>query len=274
MQTTQDIEKIYETSGDAVRRSGFNEVKARQEYARYVDYLDSHFDLKKMHLLDVGCGNGWSSFLLAEKAKTVTAIDIHDDKFEPPFSQNLSYKKSSATQMSFADNSFDIVTTHECLEHVTDPQKALREFDRVLKPNGYIVVVGPNLFSLIQSIRGLFIYVWQNRPLTAIFWRSQNSPRHPHGNTVFEIIFAFFKNTWSIFKLLLFKKPLFQMRTPDFTPPFHADNDACYYLNSLDLKYFFESKNYKIIAIGKHSSSPFMTMIPSGTWFIAQKPEV
>jgi SAM-dependent methyltransferase len=266
------LAQIYEHSEEHVRRSGFSEEQARSAYSSYVDYVDYFCNLKNKSVLDVGCGNGWSSFLLSLKQANVTGVDLHPRSFEPPISSLLRYQQGSATQLPYSDRSFDIVTTHECLEHIDSPIMAMNEFDRVLKSGGYVCIVGPNLLSLLQSIRGLTNYVWKVRPWSGIFWRQPDMPRHPHGNTLPEIIARLVVHSFWIVKLLILRKPLFQMRTPDLNPPFHADNDACYYLNPLDLKYYFKSKGYEIINTSGKNRPAWLALLPSGTWFCARKP--
>lgn len=272
MSVQDSLARVYEFSSDHVRRAGFNEQQAHQAYDAYVDYVNHFAPLRGKKTLDVGCGNGWSAFLLSQKGAVVTGVDLHANSFEPSLSSNLNYKQGSATQLPFANESFDIVTTHECLEHVESPLKALSEFDRVLKSGGYVCIVGPNLLSLLQSIRGMTSYVWKVRPLRGIFLRQPGMPLHPHGNTLPEIFTRFFVHAFWILRLLVFRRPLMKLRKPDLVPPFHADNDACYYLNPLDLKYYFALRGYEIINVSGRNRPEWLAMVPSGTWFCARKP--
>ncbi|MBY0314602.1 MAG: class I SAM-dependent methyltransferase [Bdellovibrionales bacterium] len=267
-----NLQKIYAELDGSVRRKGLNRDSSEPIYASYLNLIKSNIELNGKSVLDIGCGSGWSSFFISKFAKKVIGLDLHKNGYEPDSSDNLEFKTGSAEQLDFDDEIFDVVTTNECLEHVPHPDVALTEFDRVLKPGGYVVISGPNLFSLLQSLRGLTQYVWSNRPLYTIFYRSPSLPKHPHGNTFPEILVNLFKNLYFITKLYWMKKPLFKRREPDLIPPFHADNDACYYLNPLDLKYFFESKGYTVVTFSKNRPG-FMAMMPSGTGFVARKPE-
>lgn len=272
IKNTAELENIYRFSSENVRRSGFDELKAEASYSNYVKYVNHFGKTDDKSILDVGCGNGWSSYFLAKNSNKVTGIDIHSDGFEPKITQNLTYKQSSAMSIDFPSSTFDVVTTHECLEHIPNPELALNEFDRVLKPGGYIIIVGPNLFSLLQSIRGLMFYVWKNRPLSTILFRNSEMPKHPHGNTLPEVVVNTFKNIFYIFRLYFTSKAIFKLREPDLRPPFHADNDACYFLNPLDLKYFYESRGYQVLNISGIDRSKYLAMVSSGTWFAARKP--
>lgn len=267
------LENLYKASPENVRRSGFDEMAAETSYSRYVKYINHFTKLEDKSILDVGCGNGWSSYLLAKHSKSTTGIDLHIDGFEPQISERLTYKQSSAIKIDFPNSTFDIVATHECLEHIPNPELALKELDRVLKPGGYVFIVGPNLFSILQSLRGLLFYVWKNRPIYTILIRKAEMQNHPHGNTLPEIVMNTFKNIYFIFRLYLSKKAIFKLREPDIKPPFHADNDACYYLNPLDLKYFYQSRGYQILNISGVDRSEHIAMVSSGTWFAAQKPK-
>lgn len=271
IQKLNDLQTIYKELHGNVRRHGLSKFSSKPIYASYLELIDSHVDLGGKSVLDVGCGNGWSSFFLSQSAKKVIGVDLHSHGFEPDLSPKLEFKTCSAENLEFASNTFDVVTTNECLEHVPNPMLALSEFDRVLKSGGYVVISGPNLLSILPTFRGLTRYVWKNRPISNIFLRSPSLPKHPHGNTIPELVLTFFKNIYCILNLYLFRRPLFKIREPDIVPPFHADNDACYLLNPLDLKYFFESKGYRIITYSKNRPS-MLTMIPSGTGFVAQKP--
>ncbi len=273
MSAAKSLSKVYSESQEHVRRAGLDIEKAHVAYGAYVNYVDGFTSLAQKVVVDVGCGNGWSSHLLSTKGACVTGVDLHAAAFEPTKSPHLNYQQGSATALPFASASADIVATHECLEHVDSPQKALAEFDRVLKPGGMVFVVGPNLLSVLQSFRGLLIYVWKSRPVKNIFFRSQGMPSHPHGNTLPEIFVKLWVHLYWIAKLGLLRVPLFQMREPDLKPPFHADNDACYYLNPLDLKYYFESRGYEIVNYSGKNRPTSTALIASGTWFCARKPE-
>lgn len=118
-------------------------------------YLSIHkiiFDLinkflpgqKKLKILDAGCGSG----LLAKKLKSigeVIAVDIHPQALKLTRSRGVKVKKTSITKLPFKENSFNLVTSIDVLYHqsVKNDQKALKEFYRVLKPNGILILRVP-----------------------------------------------------------------------------------------------------------------------------------
>jgi len=51
-------------------------------------------------------------------------------------------------KLPFDDRSFDYVTCLEGLEHIENPQQAMREFSRLLRPGGHLIVSVPNILNI------------------------------------------------------------------------------------------------------------------------------
>lgn len=102
-------------------------------------------------LLDVGCADGTYTRRLADGFLSVDAIDIEPERLAD-FRKSLSRMNQqairvhdmSASDIGFRDNSFDMVTAIEVLEHVADLDGTLSEVSRVLKPGGRFCVTTPN----------------------------------------------------------------------------------------------------------------------------------
>ena len=97
--------------------------------ARFIEEQDLH----DARVLEVGAGSGQ----LQDMVEDYTGLDIAGSArryFHKPFVEG------SATDLPFPDNEFDSVWTIWTLEHVPDPQKALEELRRVVKPGGYLYV--------------------------------------------------------------------------------------------------------------------------------------
>lgn len=58
---------------------------------------------------------------------------------------------ADAHELSVIDKSFDVVLSNQMLEHVADPERALREFYRVLKPGGKLILTAPQAWQLHQE---------------------------------------------------------------------------------------------------------------------------
>ncbi len=106
-------------------------------------------------MLDAGCGIGhWGRVLsphLHQQCRVV-GVDLEEAWIEQSkahaasrgLQERFHYQKGDVTSLDFPDNTFDIVTCQTVLIHVADPIKVIKEFKRVLKPNGLLAVVEPN----------------------------------------------------------------------------------------------------------------------------------
>jgi SAM-dependent methyltransferase len=99
-------------------------------------------DLRGKRLLDLGCGAGENSVYFAKRGAACVATDYSPGmvavalKLAESAGVKIEGKVMSATDIEFADNSFDIVYASNLLHHVPDTPKAVREMHRVLKPGG------------------------------------------------------------------------------------------------------------------------------------------
>ena len=112
--------------------------------ANSAEHLRPHLD-GGARLLDVGAGPGTITVEFARHVAHVTATEIGEMELalaRAPAAeagvQNIDFRVEDAHALSFADDTFDIVHTHQVLQHVADPVQALREMRRVAKPGGVV----------------------------------------------------------------------------------------------------------------------------------------
>ncbi|WP_276481155.1 class I SAM-dependent methyltransferase [Paraflavitalea pollutisoli] len=88
-------------------------------------------------------------FANLSRRSMVTTVDI-----EPGFYKSIdkSITFADATQLQFADNSFDIIIANHILEHIPDDRKAMREIYRVLQQQGVAILQAPWSQSLPATI--------------------------------------------------------------------------------------------------------------------------
>ncbi len=268
LDTNEQLQTLYR-SGDAVRTSGLGRAEAERHYADYVDFVRRFQTTGK--LLDVGCGVGWSTAVFANHGYDATGIDLNPEAFEPPAQDGLTLCFGSALEIPYPEASFDIVSSYQVIEHVPDPKAMLEEMLRVVRPNGVICVVGPNLLGLGGSAASLLKYVWKNRPLASILFRTSSMPRHPFGNTLPEAVGQLIRNVTLICSKQLTSDATFTMRQPDLEPPFHADNDATYVCNPTDLVRFFRRRDCRVLQDVRPGRSRLTRMLATGTWVAVRK---
>lgn len=104
-------------------------------------------------VLDVGCRVGTTLLKLHQMDYTPTGIDIVPEYVEAAKKYSgCPVYTMGASNMSFEDESFDMIICTETLEHVLSQLETLQEFHRVLKPNGKIFLSVPNPYHLPRVV--------------------------------------------------------------------------------------------------------------------------
>lgn len=111
-------------------------------------YLFARQYVSEKVVLDAACGTGYGTAMLAKKARNVVGVDNSRDAILHGIKNyqktNVHFMQMDCCQISFKDNSFDVVISFETLEHITNMNLFLKELQRVLKPGGVLLVSTPN----------------------------------------------------------------------------------------------------------------------------------
>ena len=100
---------------------------------------------KKGMLIDFGCGTGW--FLeYARNHYKVAGFEPTENLAK--FTSDLLKIQIESDVRKFKDNSFDIITAFDVIEHVAEPRKTFQEFFRLLKKDGILLIYTPNADSI------------------------------------------------------------------------------------------------------------------------------
>lgn len=100
-------------------------------------------------VLDVACGEGYGSDLLASVAEEVIGIDVSPDAVAHARARygarrNLRFDCANALQLPVDAASVDLVVSFETLEHLREHEELLAEFHRVLRPEGVLLISSPD----------------------------------------------------------------------------------------------------------------------------------
>jgi 2-polyprenyl-3-methyl-5-hydroxy-6-metoxy-1,4-benzoquinol methylase len=106
-------------------------------------------------LLDVGCGTGGLLQAAASASWHVEGIDVSNKAAEHV--KNLGFEVFCGTleKAQFPDNSFDVVTASELLEHVPSPRLLVGEIARILRPGGLFWTTTPHARGISGRLLGL-----------------------------------------------------------------------------------------------------------------------
>jgi protein-L-isoaspartate O-methyltransferase len=112
--------------------------------------LTDHGLTEGMDVLDIGCGPGFITQIIADLAGTgaVTGIDLNDDLLEVANKEldrsthpNLTFKKGNIYELGTLGQKFDFVYSRFVFQHLEHPQRAVEQIFQVLKPGGRLMVI-------------------------------------------------------------------------------------------------------------------------------------
>jgi ubiquinone biosynthesis O-methyltransferase len=144
--------------------------------------LLNHFTegLKNKKMLEIGCGMGGLSVILAKKGCDITALDFNLDYLEitklraSRYNLNLNLINSTAENLPFNDKSFDIILCYDVLEHTKDPYKVIKEISRVLKPEGQVYITIINKYGIKDVHYKLYLVNWMPKRIADFYIKLRN----------------------------------------------------------------------------------------------------
>ena len=142
----------------------------------------------------------------------------------------IDFINARAEKLPFSDNSFDAVVSYNTAEHFNQIEESFLEMIRVVRPGGRILIDSPNLLSPRIALNAII---------------NGNSITFDGKKNIFELMLMFFSSIVLIAEKNLVKKASFIRRKPDLSLSI-SDADATWYLNSVDLKYYFLNNGCKI----------------------------
>lgn len=110
------------------------------EFARFEQARDAH-------VLEIGCGNGVDGAMFAASGAHYTGIDLTDEALEATQRHFAAagltgqFRHENCESLSFPNETFDVVYSFGVLHHTPEPEAAVREVYRVLKPGGKALVM-------------------------------------------------------------------------------------------------------------------------------------
>lgn len=103
---------------------------------------------RRPRILDVGCGTG-ANLLMLSKYGDAEGVDVSEDALAFCRERGLeNVKLGAAEQLPYDDDTFDLVTALDVVEHLDDDLAGLREMRRVLRPGGRVLLFVPTFMFL------------------------------------------------------------------------------------------------------------------------------
>lgn len=123
----------------------FREQRYRTEW--HIPLLVPFAEAKGKSVLEIGTGNGADAAMFALNGANYTGVDLTEAALEATrkhfdvLGLTGTFQRENAEALSFPDESFDWVYSHGVLHHTPNPQQAINEVWRVLRPNGRAIVM-------------------------------------------------------------------------------------------------------------------------------------
>ena len=146
-----------------------------------------------MHVLDVACGTGLVAAEAAKilgSARTITCLDPSSGMLDEARKKlKATFVQGRAEELPFPDRSFDFLTMGYALRHVMELEQTFREYHRVLRPGGKVLIlevtkpsgrVGNFFFRLYfgkiyPALTQLFTRSKDAREMMAYYWETMDA---------------------------------------------------------------------------------------------------
>lgn len=130
------------------RRWAEHRFANRLKLMRTVAILDrlSRLDLKEPRIIEIGCGTGWLSGILAQFGPT-TGVDLSDAAIAGARTRypSVTFVAADVSSPTFtAAGPFDVAVSHEVIEHIEDQAAHMKMVAELLVQNGHLILTTPN----------------------------------------------------------------------------------------------------------------------------------
>lgn len=204
--TTEELIKHYEGYGR-------DEFLSPITIKRYHEILDTFEPFRKTNkLIDVGCGIGYFLEVAKERGWDVYGTEFTDKAVEICTNKGIKMNQGVLNPNDYQENSFDIITSFEVLEHINNPQEEIVNFKNILRKDGLLFFTTPNFNATERFVlKSRYSVITYPEHLSYYTKKSMN---HLLKNKGFEKV----KITTTGISLSLFKKSLAKKPTKHIGP--------------------------------------------------------
>jgi ubiquinone/menaquinone biosynthesis C-methylase UbiE len=141
------VRKSWDRSSDTYDTSPGHRIGTQAEKDSWKKELSRNLPQSPQAVLDIGCGTGAMGLLFAEMGHRVTGVDLSEAMMakarQKADARNLSIdlRTGDAEHLPFDEGSFDVVVNRHLLWTLPHPEVALKEWNRVLKKGGTVLII-------------------------------------------------------------------------------------------------------------------------------------
>lgn len=154
-----EIESYWTTRAEGYSEVNHKELNGMQKGA-WLEVLESQFPKKakeELKILDIGTGPGFFPVILAGAGYRVVAVDYTQEMLDTAkknageLCRNITFYKMDAQNLEFEDDVFDVVISRNLTWNLKEPERAYREWCRVLKPGGKLLNFDANWYGYLYD---------------------------------------------------------------------------------------------------------------------------
>jgi ubiquinone/menaquinone biosynthesis C-methylase UbiE len=146
-ESKRQIQQYWNDRAKTYDSDGISEIQSEKQREAWWSLLQKWIGEDQLTALDLGCGTGVISLLLAELGHDVLGIDLSSEMLDrarkKARSANLSIEFSTgdAEELLLLEDTYDLVTARWLIWTLPDPEKAIEEWKRVTRPGGRILLI-------------------------------------------------------------------------------------------------------------------------------------
>ena len=130
---------------------GRNDYLSPITIKRYNELLNTFEEFRKTNkILDVGCGIGYFLEVAKERGWDVYGTEYTDEAIEICEKKGITMHKGILKSENYVEESFDIITSFEVIEHINNPIPELTNFHKLLRKGGLVYLTTPNFNSILR----------------------------------------------------------------------------------------------------------------------------
>lgn len=145
-----DIEDYWTMRAEGYSASIMDTIESGRS-RHWLDIINSHLDCDgPLKVLDIGTGPGFFPIILGREGHRVTAVDYAQAMLDEAEANckaagvEAEFIRMDAQNLDFEDGSFDLVISRNLIWNLEDPERAYREWMRVLRDGGRLMVFDGN----------------------------------------------------------------------------------------------------------------------------------
>ena len=136
-------------------------LKGQDEKDLWMKFLEKIIPVGTKDILDVGCGTGFLTLLLAEQGYNVKGIDLSEGMqadakrkvIEGGFEDRVSFEICDAEKTNEPDDRYDVVINRHLLWTLPHPYEAVDEWLRVTKPGGSVIIIDGDWYNISPNLK-------------------------------------------------------------------------------------------------------------------------